>query len=130
MEARGLEGGGKEEGRVKAGGKPLIGDATGAAYLLAFALKRRRRLGIGEAEPGEGRPDGSGEEVCAARIFGLVAVHRAVVARSLEKARSVLHHASDRRIIGRDESGEDLAHVAHTAPFIASKKIDAALLHG
>ena len=125
----GLEGGSKEEGRVKAGGKPLIRDATGAAYLLAFALKRSGRLSIGESESGDGRPDGSSEEVCAARILGLVAVHRAVVARSLKKASSVLHHASDRRIIGRDESREDLGHVAHTAPFVASKKIDAALLH-
>ena len=129
IETGSLEGCGKKEGETKTGGEALPGHSSRAPNLLALPFERGGRLGVGESQAGGSRPESGGKKVCAPRIPRLVAVHRTVMARGLQNPRRVLYHTCDGRIIRGDECRKELGHVVHTAPLVARKEVDPALLH-
>ncbi len=114
----------EQQSGVEAGCEAAVDHVRRRADLLPLQLETGWRLGIGQPEPADGRPDRGGEFVHPGPALRLIAFDPVRPAAAAQHVARGLDEAADRRIVGQDKGCEQFGHRRRAAPFIAGQQLD------
>ena len=109
----------EQQRRIETGRQAIAQNRPDATDLLSNRFETRRWIGVGQRFGPDRRPERRSKQVGPIWIAGLVSIEGGRLAGIPQNRRRGLQQSRQRRVVGRHEGRQQLAHRRQAAPFVA-----------